>query len=79
MDKRSKHWADVLKWLENVVDSCKTQEQSDTCMRLIQNFERSYESQIGISECMGYLRPLKHKLWDNFELPTIAKAKKIFL
>ena len=77
MDKKSKHWADVLCWLEIVVDSCKTPEQSDNCMRLIQNFERAYEDKIGISECMNYVRPLKHKLWEIGDLSFTDKMKKL--
>ena len=76
MEKRSTHWADVLNWLKVVVDSCKTKEQADTCMRLIQNFERIYERKIGISNCMDYLRPLKQKLWDLDITPFFEKMKK---
>lgn len=64
MEKKSTHWADVLNWLQVVTESCKTQEQADTCLRLFYNFERMYENKIGISKCMEYLRPLKRKCWD---------------
>lgn len=77
MDKRSTHWADVLNWLQIVVDSCKTVEQSDSCMRLLQNFERVYENRIGISQCMDILRPLKHKLWEVGDLSFSEKIKKL--
>lgn len=77
MEKRSTHWADVLKWLETVVDSCKTVEQADSCLQLLANFERIYENKIGFSECLDYLRPLKHKLWDIGNLTFTEKIKKL--
>jgi len=77
MDKRSTHWADVFNWLQVVVDSCKTVQQSDNCMRLLQNFERTYENRLGISECMEMLRPLKHQLWNVGELSFSEKMKKL--
>ena len=77
MEKRSTHWADVLTWLETVVDSCKTAQQADSCLQLLANFERSYEKKIGIPECMDYLRPLKHKLWEVGDLTFAEKMKKL--
>lgn len=77
MEKRSNHWADVLNWLEIVVKSCKTPKQADSCLRLLANFERAYENKIGISECMDYLRPLKHKLWEVGDLTFAEKMKKL--
>jgi hypothetical protein len=35
MEKRSKHPMDVLRWIETVIDSCKTYEQTKTAYILI--------------------------------------------
>jgi hypothetical protein len=40
MEKRSKHYGDVQKWVEKVIDSCETYEQMVTARRLIFNFEK---------------------------------------
>ena len=77
MEKRSTHWADVLNWLKTVVDSCKTTDQVEVCERLIRNYERMYENQLGVRECMDLLRPLKHQLWDVSPLSFNEKMKKL--
>lgn len=40
MEKRSKHYGDVQKWVEKVIDSCETYQQTLTARRLIFNFEK---------------------------------------
>jgi hypothetical protein len=35
MEKRSKHPIDVLRWIEKVIDSCQTYEQTHTAYELI--------------------------------------------
>ena len=40
MEKRSKHYGDVVKWIEKVIDSCETYRQSITVLKLIRNFSR---------------------------------------
>lgn len=77
MEKRSTHWADVLNWLQVVTDSCQTKEQAESCLRLIYNFERVYESKIGISQCLEYLRPFKHKCWEVGDFSFKEKVKKL--
>jgi hypothetical protein len=39
MENRSTHYGDVSKWIEKVVESCQTREQTFTAKRLIRNFE----------------------------------------
>ena len=68
IEKRSDHWADVLTWLEKVVNSCKTPQQSRNCELLIANFNRKYEKQLGLGTCYDLTREMSHKLIDlNFE------------
>lgn len=63
MEKKSNHWADVLVWLQSVVDSCKTQEQANNCERLISNFHRVYQKRLGLREVFDLTREMELKLW----------------
>jgi len=38
MEKRSTHYGDVAKWIEKVIDSCETHQQTFTVNKLIRNF-----------------------------------------
>lgn len=38
MEKRSTHYGDVQKWIEKVIDSCETYQQTCTARMLIHNF-----------------------------------------
>ena len=40
MDKRSNHYGDVAKWIEKVIDSCETYQQTHTARQLINNFRK---------------------------------------
>jgi len=40
MEKRSKHYGDVSKWIEKVIDSCETYQQTFTVKKLIRNFDK---------------------------------------
>jgi hypothetical protein len=40
MDNRSTHYGDVAKWIEKVIDSCETYQQTFTARMLIVNFEK---------------------------------------
>jgi len=77
MDKRSTHWADVLNWLQTVVDSCKTQEQALTCERLIKNFHRFYERRIGYREAWDLTREMESKLWKIGDWKLKDKIKNL--
>jgi hypothetical protein len=39
MEKRSKHYGDVAKWVESVIDSCVTIEQVLSARELVRNFK----------------------------------------
>jgi len=39
MEKRSTHYGDLTKWIERVIDSCETYQQTFTARKLISNFE----------------------------------------
>jgi hypothetical protein len=40
MAAASKHYGDVKKWIEQVIDSCETYQQLNRAERLIDNFEK---------------------------------------
>ena len=40
MENRSTHYGDVAKWIEKVIDSCETIEQTFTAKKLISNFRK---------------------------------------
>jgi hypothetical protein len=40
MEKRSTHYGDVAKWIEKVIDSCETHQQTFTALKLISNFAK---------------------------------------
>jgi hypothetical protein len=40
MENRSKHYGDVSNWIEKVIDSCETIEQTFTAKKLIKNFKK---------------------------------------
>lgn len=43
MENRSKHYGDVKKWVENVINSCETMGQIKTADRLINNFNKQLD------------------------------------
>ena len=40
MENRSKHYGDLQKWIEKIIDSCETYDQTRSARRLIWNFEK---------------------------------------
>lgn len=77
METRSKHWADVLNWLQKVVDSCQTKEQITNCEHLIRNFHKVYESKLGIKEVWDLTREMERKLWDKGDLSFSERIKSL--
>jgi hypothetical protein len=76
MDKRSTHWADVLIWLEKVANSCQTKEQAKNCERLVWNFHRKYQNEIGLATCFDNTREIDRKLLD-LTLPSFNIKQKL--
>jgi len=40
MEQRSTHYGDVAKWIEKVIDSCETYQQTHTAKQLVTNFAK---------------------------------------
>jgi hypothetical protein len=66
MENRSTHYGDVSKWIEKVIDSCETYQQTFTALKLIRNFAKQLRN--GAPDKYGYsyqytvIQPLEHKL-----------------
>jgi hypothetical protein len=40
MEQRSTHYGDISKWIEKVIDSCETYQQTFTAKQLVRNFAK---------------------------------------
>ena len=69
MEKRSTHYGDVAKWIEKVIDSCETYQQTFTVEKLIRNFEkqliRSTPDKYWRDYQYSVIRSLEHKLLEH--------------
>jgi len=59
MEQRSTHYGDVAKWIEKVIYSCETREQTFTAKRLIRNFEKQL------------MRTTPDKYWRDYQYSVI--------
>jgi hypothetical protein len=70
MDKRSTHYGDVAKWIEKVIDSCETYQQTFTARQLVRNFEKQL------------MRTTPDKYWGDYQygvvipLETMVRSKR---
>jgi hypothetical protein len=66
MEKRSTHYGDVSKWIEKVIDSCETYQQTFTVKKLISNFAKQLRNSAPDKYWNSYqytvIWPLEHKL-----------------
>jgi hypothetical protein len=66
MEKRSTHYGDVAIWIEKVIDSCETPQQTLTASKLITNFRYQLIKNTPDKYWNNYnyeiIEPLKHKL-----------------
>lgn len=59
MEKRSKHYGDVSKWIEKVIDSCETYQQTFTANKLIRNFRNQL------------MKSTPDKYWNSYQYDVI--------
>jgi hypothetical protein len=69
MEKRSTHYGDVSKWIEKVIDSCETYQQTFTVKKLISNFEK----QLRNNKTDNYSNYLYSVIWP---LETMVTSKR---
>ena len=43
MENRSTHYGDITRWIEKVIESCETREQTFSTLKLIHNFEKQLQ------------------------------------
>jgi hypothetical protein len=60
MEKRSKHYGDVAKWIEKVIDSCETYQQVMTARKLVQNFRDQLQTKY------------PDKYWNDYHYTVIS-------
>ena len=44
MEQRSTHYGDVANWIEKLIDSCETYQQTNGARQLVRNFEKQLMS-----------------------------------
>jgi disulfide oxidoreductase YuzD len=59
MENRSTHYGDVAKWIEKVIDSCETIEQTFTAKKLISNFAKQLRTKF------------PDKYWNSYQYTVI--------
>ncbi len=62
MENRSRHYGDVAKWIEKVIDSCETREQTFVAKRLIRNFYNQLDRKLGTLNYATIISPLEYRL-----------------
>ena len=59
MEKRSTHYGDVAKWIEKVIDSCETYQQTITTKQLVINLQKQL------------MRTKPDKYWRDYQYSVI--------
>lgn len=68
---RSKHPADILNWLKDIVESCETLEQTFTASKCLDNFRRNHATPIEYKWKVDALRSMLH-----FKRQTILNERR---
>jgi hypothetical protein len=59
MENRSTHYGDVSNWIEKIIDSCETHQQTFTVKKLISNFAKQLRTKS------------PDKYWNNYQYTVI--------
>jgi len=59
MEKRSTHYGDISKWIEKVIDSCETYQQTHSARQLVRNFRKQL------------MRTTPDKYWRDYQYSVI--------
>ena len=69
MENRSKHYGDVEKWVEKVIDSCETYQQTHSARQLVRNFRKQLRTKSPDKYWSDYqhsvIWPLENKLTNK--------------
>ena len=64
MEQRSTHYGDVAKWIEKVIDSCETYQQTHTAKQLVTNFTKQLRTKSPDKYWNSYQYTVIHPLRD---------------
>ena len=64
MEQRSTHYGDVAKWIEKVIDSCETRQQTHTAKQLVTNFAKQLRTKSPDKYWNSYQYTVIHPLRD---------------
>jgi len=67
MEKRSTHYGDVAKWIEKVIDSCETYQQTFSAKQLVRNFEKQL------------MRTTPDKYWRDYKYDVIWPLENLLI
>jgi len=59
MENRSTHYGDVSNWIEKIIDSCETYQQTFTVKKLIRNFRKQL------------MKNTPDKYWNTYQYDVI--------
>lgn len=59
MENRSRHYGDLSKWIEKVIDSCETYQQTFVASKLVTNFRKQL------------MKNTPDKYWSNLQYDVI--------
>ena len=64
MEQRSTHYGDISKWIEKVIDSCETYQQTHTAKQLVTNFAKQLRTKSPDKYWNSYQYTVIHPLRD---------------
>ena len=67
MENRSTHYGDVAKWIEKVIDSCETYQQTITAKQLVINFQKQL------------MRTTPDKYWRDYQYSVIWPLENLVM
>ena len=65
MEQRSTHYGDISKWIEKVIDSCETYQQTHTAKQLVTNFAKQLRTKS------------PDKYWNNYQYTVIHPLRDL--
>jgi len=67
MEKRSKHYGDVAKWIEKVINSCETYQQTNAANKLVINFKKQL------------MKTTPDKYWRDYQYDLIWSLENLVI
>jgi len=67
MEKRNTHYGDVSKWIEKVIDSCQTYQQTHAANQLVRNFRNQL------------MRTTPDKYWRDYHYDVILPLESLVI